>query len=131
MGCNASNMVKVQPAEVIHVNTDSDTPSLKTGKQTKSRKNLNTDTGDSVESLRKFDGQRGKSATSKDSTDSGLGDDNAHIITENSDPNLVQSVEEEFSPKEDIGRCTVLFHLVWIGQISILCFMAYIKVQIK
>ena len=56
------------------------------------------------DSLESDNADRGFSATSKQSADSGLGDDYAHVITEFSEENKIREVENQFKPRDDLGK---------------------------
>ncbi|XP_076439920.1 uncharacterized protein LOC143279699 [Babylonia areolata] len=57
---------------------------------------------DSLEDTRSLDSDRGFSATSKQSADSGLGEEYSHVITEFSEQDKVKEVESSFRPRDDL-----------------------------
>ena len=122
MGCNESKTVKVQPvgsvelkgsrlrkteSEADPIECDIDDTTKKHKKRSKSSKSLKSRDGS-----RTPDSDRGGSAGSKKSNDSGLGDlgeYNHGFITEHSDPNKVKSVEDSFQEREDLGETICVF----------------------
>lgn len=76
----------------------------KKSRSAKSRDSLNS--CDTLGDEQSMESDRGFSAGSKKSADSGLGecDDYGHVITEFSDPNEVQKIEKEFGgERDDLG----------------------------
>nr|KAG5711807.1 hypothetical protein BaRGS_023571 [Batillaria attramentaria] len=59
---------------------------------------------DTLDDTRSLGSDRGFSASSKQSADSGLGEDYAHVITEYSHEEQVRRVENSFVPREDLGK---------------------------
>lgn len=57
---------------------------------------------DTLDDTRSMDSDRGFSATSKQSADSGLGEDYANVITEYSREDQVRRVEDDFVPREGL-----------------------------
>ncbi|OWF54400.1 nucleolar protein 58-like [Mizuhopecten yessoensis] len=132
MGCKQGKQVQVQPvgaAEVRHDNinirkTKSDVSEYdideNTGLKVSKNKNKNKRTKSSKSTRSKDslgsclslderssipDSERGNSASSKNSADSGFGAEYRHVITEESDTNRVREVESNFVPNEalDLG----------------------------
>lgn len=118
MGCKQSKQVRVQPVGASEMNNrklkncqsetdagieaDINGKNGKRSKSSKSRKSMGSNG-----SLDDDRGDRGGSAGSKKSDDSGLGDlgeYNHGFITENSDPNKVKEVEDNFKEREDLGK---------------------------
>lgn len=138
MGCKESKTVRVQPvgpAEVKFDNTklktkgnaseydidettgkkirknNSKDKRTKSSKSTRSNNTLGSNgslgDGRSIE-----DSDRGFSAGSKfskQSTDSGLGGDYDHVITEFSNSNAVKKIEDAFEEKQSLGKFFILF----------------------
>ena len=61
---------------------------------------------DTLEDTRSLGSDRGFSATSKQSADSGLGEDYSHVITEYSEEEKIKMVEREFKARDDLGELT-------------------------
>ncbi|XP_074643399.1 uncharacterized protein LOC141900410 [Tubulanus polymorphus] len=97
------------PQKQTIVINDKNTSSKKSLKKPFSRGNSVNGSMDSILDLAdNNDSDRFGSAgskRSKQSNDSGLGDNYAHFITENSDPNLVKQVESDFLEKDDLDLC--------------------------
>lgn len=122
MGCKQSKAVKVQPVGSVEMQgklkaCQSETDAgierdilsagkrQKRGKSSKSRKSMGS--SGSIDDDRSLNSDRGGSAGSKKSNDSGLGDlgeYNHGFITEYSDPDKVKEVEENFKERDlDLG----------------------------
>ena len=128
MGCKHSKgAIRIQPvgpAEIRRdnsklkkcasdMNIDRDVSSRKKSgmRRTKSQKSTGSHLTASCASLDSqlshSDSPRGQSATSKvskHSTDSGLGEEYAHVITEFSHEKDIRKIEEEFEENEGLGR---------------------------
>jgi hypothetical protein len=59
---------------------------------------------ESLDDARSLGSDRGFSATSKQSADSGLGEEYAHVITEFSEQGKIKEVESTFKPRDDLGE---------------------------
>lgn len=122
MGCKQSKQVRVQPVGTLEMNkgklkncqsetdagieSDIHDKNRRHGKRSKSSKSKRSmgSTG-SLDDERSMDSERGGSAGSKKSTDSGLGDlgeFNHGFITEHSDPDKVREIEENFKERNDL-----------------------------
>lgn len=124
MGCKQSKQVKVQPVGPSEAGKLKSSPSendagivsdiddkrrrTKRSKSSKSRRSMGS--CGSLDEGRSLDSDRGGSAGSKKSNDSGLGDlgeYNHGFITEHSDPDQVRQIEENFVERGDLGKYTI------------------------
>ena len=118
MGCKQSKAVRVQPVGAAEMPnsklraTESDAGierDIRSGKARRGNKRDSIDDGSETS-------ERGGSATSKKSNDSGvddLGEDNHAFITEHSDPEKVREVEKQFREHQDLG--TLTFNVITYG----------------
>ena len=114
MGCKHSQqarIVPVGPAGLKNTTSENDMADRRRrrGKSSKSRKSMGS--CGSLDDDRSLDSDRGGSASSKKSNDSGLGDlgeFNHGFITENSDPDAVKRIEENFVERDDLGKMDVM-----------------------
>lgn len=124
MGCKQSKQVRVQPVGPAEANkgklkgstsendagivSDIDDKRRRNGKRSKSSKSRRSmGSCGSLDEGRSLDSDRGGSAGSKKSNDSGLGDlgeYNHGFITEHSDPDQVRRIEENFVEREGLGE---------------------------
>lgn len=121
MGCKQSTQVRVQPVGPAETNkgklkgsasekdagivSDIDDKRRRHGKRSKASKGMGS--CGSLDDGRSLDSDRGGSAGSKKSNDSGLGDlgeYNHGFITEHSDPDQVKQIEDSFVEREDLGK---------------------------
>jgi hypothetical protein len=128
MGCKQSKQVRVQPVGAAEMksgklkNCMSETdagiePDIndnrRRGNRNKSAKNKRAmGSSDSLDDGMGSD--RGGSAGSKKSHDSGLGDlgeYNQGFITEYSDPDKVKEIENQFKEREDLGKQLKIFYI--------------------
>lgn len=132
MGCKnskgAGRIQPVGPAEIKRDNSrlkkckselDADNaPKNKRSAMRRTKSNKSNNLGGSCASLDSArsieDSDRGFSATSKKSkhsTDSGLGEDYAHVITEDSDPDKVRKIEEAFVENDGLGKLSHVHYI--------------------
>lgn len=123
MGCKHSKQVRVQPVGASEMNprklkmclsetdagieSDINDTKRQHGKRSKSSKSKKSGSSGSLDDNTSIGSDRGGSAGSKKSNDSGLGDlgeYNHSFITEHSDPNKVKEIENNFKERDDLGK---------------------------
>lgn len=128
MGCDNSKTVRVQPlgspvkirehtAELDQQAADIKARRSGKGQREKDGKGQRGKSGkrrqdgmgscDSLEDDRSLASERGNSATSKKSEDSGLGEEYSHVITEFSEEDKIRQVENDFVERDDLGKLQV------------------------
>lgn len=135
MGCDNSKTIRVQPLGTPAVNNNKLTTEgskRQTSKGESGHPDLNTNkvksknsrqrsaaasknvmgSSSSLDDERSLDSDRGFSATSKQSADSGLGEEYAHVITEFSEEDKIRQVENDFAPRDGLGKSNIIFHVI-------------------
>lgn len=143
MGCKQSKQVRVQPVGPAESNkknlkatvSDNDAGIVsdiddKRKRTKRSKRKQSLGSCGSLDEGRSLESDRGGSAGSKKSNDSGLGDlgeYNHGFITEYSDPDQVRQVEQGFQAREDLGMLVSVNDIRLLEVHSIFHMLIYTK----